>query len=81
MTETKKLQKSLKIYIRREKSRIRREWKDLNEQKEQIARLYERISALGEKKQQSSPPKKKVVKEKKEEPKLKVKPKTKTKTT
>ncbi len=39
----KKLPKSLKKYIRKEKARIRREVLDLEEQKELIGKLYQRF--------------------------------------
>lgn len=39
----KKMPKSLRKHIRNEKARIRREVLDLNEQKEQINKLYEQF--------------------------------------
>ena len=69
MAEFKKLKNSVKTYVRREKARIRRERKDLQEQKEQILRLYERIAVMTQKKPSGPVAPTKVVKQKAEEKK------------
>lgn len=43
MKNKKKLPKSIRKYIRKEKARIRREFFDLEEQKKQIAELYKKF--------------------------------------
>jgi len=40
------LSKSTRVFIRREKTRIRREFWDLEEQKEKIKKLYERFGMI-----------------------------------
>jgi hypothetical protein len=42
----KRLPKSIRKYIRREKARLRREILDLKKQKEEIAKIYDRFSGL-----------------------------------
>lgn len=44
LLKVKKLSKSLRKYIRKEKAKIRRQFLDKEEQKKQIQLLYERIN-------------------------------------
>ncbi|OHA69163.1 MAG: hypothetical protein A3A27_02980 [Candidatus Wildermuthbacteria bacterium RIFCSPLOWO2_01_FULL_47_18] len=55
------LSKSLRVHVRREKERIRREFFDIKKQQELIAELYTKVFADSQKKQAKVEPKKEAV--------------------
>ncbi len=54
MQQFNKLPKSLRIFIRLEKARIRREFLDSKEQKNKIAELYQAIFQRAQKKEKAT---------------------------
>ncbi len=56
MEKRKRLPKSIRKYIRFQKSRIRREFLDIKKQKEEIDKIYQKIYNKGNEKQKRDLP-------------------------